>query len=605
MGRSFVLDPAALLKALLFIGLTLGLTFVLAPTEAHAQETPQDALSAAFSPACHSASGSEREFSDMTSRVSWTCPPADEPFALGGDVRANQPVGWLRFELDSEPDRGANESAPAFFVSRISRFEAIGFAAVDADGTMRQARHLEADATAFAAGPVFRLTLPEITEETRAVLVRIERPHSVPLMTEAHLTVDAEDGPWSQLDMMLVSLVIGMLILPLLFDVSFSIVLRERFVAIHAAMVASMMVYVVFAGGLVSLVAELPVRTIAVVGPLFWAIGCGLSALFLVSFFERDALSPPLRRLTQAIGWWTIFVPGFFALQLHSTQAFDDQAYFYTFIPAILLITAAIGQALWRGSRAARFLAVAWAPIILASVERLMRGLGVYSASSELDQTLYLAVGIEVVVISLAIADRFLAIRLERDAAVNEARMLEQLSAHDPLTGLMNRRAVESRFAELCTQGFDTFALIDLDQFKDINDRFGHQVGDKALIACAAAISNLEDRDTVAVRLGGEEFVLLLRGPDATQRAEAKRQAIPRRIASDIPDLDRLVTASMGVLELPRDANWMMDFNELYARADTLLYEAKAAGRNRMLYERLSLFSTRGSSEEQPASSAA
>ncbi|MGB3712789.1 MAG: GGDEF domain-containing protein, partial [Erythrobacter sp.] len=127
---------------------------------------------------------------------------------------------------------------------------------------------------------------------------------------------------------------------------------------------------------------------------------------------------------------------------------------------------------------------------------------------------------------------------------------------------------------------------------KAVNDRFGHQVGDQALVACADAIRGGEGRDEVAVRLGGEEFVVLLRGSETLTRAEALRQGIAIRIARDVEGLDRVVTASMGVVEIPRDSNAMMDFDDLYARADKLLYEAKATGRNRTTYERLKVFRT-------------
>lgn len=202
----------------------------------------------------------------------------------------------------------------------------------------------------------------------------------------------------------------------------------------------------------------------------------------------------------------------------------------------------------------------------------------------------YVAVGIEVVVISLAIADRFLALRRERDAARSEARMLEKISTRDSLTGLMNRRAIEARFDELLEQGFDTFALVDLDRFKAINDLHGHQVGDAALIACANALRVGGDRDTVAVRLGGEEFVVLLRGERTLERAEAMRQAIPLRIAMDVPGLELPVTASMGVIVIADASQHSMPFSEFYARADALMYEAKASVRNRLAYERMTVF---------------
>ena len=128
----------------------------------------------------------------------------------------------------------------------------------------------------------------------------------------------------------------------------------------------------------------------------------------------------------------------------------------------------------------------------------------------------------------------------------------------------MNRRAIEARFDELLVQGFDTFALVDLDRFKAINDLHGHQVGDAALIACANAIRSGNDRDSIAVRLGGEEFVVLLRGENTLQRAEALRQAIPIRIAQDVPGLDLPVTASMGVIVLSQAARHNMQFAEFY-----------------------------------------
>lgn len=199
--------------------------------------------------------------------------------------------------------------------------------------------------------------------------------------------------------------------------------------------------------------------------------------------------------------------------------------------------------------------------------------------------TTVLAIGL-----CLVIVRRLWVVNEERDAAWNKVASLEALSERDPLTGLMNRRAAADRFADLHRQGFDTFALIDLDQFKTVNDRFGHQKGDEALIACANALRSCGECDHVAVRLGGEEFVVLLRGPHAFDRAEALRQSIPRRVASEVEGLDRPVTASMGLIELPRDSHELTSFETLYSRADQLLYNAKASGRNRTCFERLTVF---------------
>jgi diguanylate cyclase (GGDEF)-like protein len=514
----------------------------------------------------------------MIPRSGWTC--------TNTGWRSNAPVVWLRFEAEA----WKGEKLPRQFFSRIARFETMTFHAVDADGRLRELSFSEADGRAIPAGPVFQLPLPEITPQTEVLLVRIVGPHSVPLLTEARITYDQTKAVWSQINMILLAFVMGMLVLPLLFDISFFVVLRERFVLLHAAMVSAMMIYVTFAGGLVTAFVTLPVALIAVVAPLSYAVGAGLSALFLAVFLERGAQSQMMRRITIMTGYFTIVMPGLFSLQLDSTQPFDDRGYFITFLPFIAVITAAVLEAVLRGSRSAKYIAVAWAPIIIASVERLLRGLGWHVGPPSLDQMLYIAVGIEVVVMSLAIADRFLALRRERDAALTEARMLEQISTRDSLTGLMNRRAIEARFDELLGQGFDTFALIDLDRFKAINDLHGHQVGDAALIACADAIRMGSDRDSIAVRLGGEEFVVLLRGERTLERAEALRQAIPMRIAKAVPGLELPVTASMGVIILAEASRHKMAFAEFYARADALMYGAKASGRNRLAYERLTVF---------------
>ncbi len=566
----------ARLRLLIRLGMAAMLLamFIARPAAAHDQVLPS------FDPSCHAAAPLDATASAMIVRGEWTC--------TNDGWRSDVSAMWLRF--DAQAWNG--ELAPRQFFSRIARFSTITFHAVDASGAIRTRRYTQADARPFAEGPVFQLPLPEITAQTRTLLVRVEAPHSVPLLTEARIAHDNSNGALRPISFVLLAFVMGMLVLPLLFDISFYVVLRERFILVHAAMVCAMMTYVLFAGGLVSAMVTVPVAFMAVVAPLSYAIGGGLSALFFANFLERGAQSPLMRRITVAAGVFTIAVPGFFALQLDATQLFDDRGYFITFLPYIFVISTAIIEAVLRGSRSARFIAVAWTPIIFASTERLLRGLGWYVGPPSLDQMMYVAIGIEVVVISLAIADRFLALRRERDEALTEARLLEQISTRDSLTGLMNRRAVEARFDELLAQGFDTFALIDLDRFKAINDLHGHQIGDAALIACADAIRAGNDRDSIAVRLGGEEFVVLLRGERTLERAEALRQAIPMRIAKAVPGLELPVTASMGVIVLAEASRHKMAFAEFYARADALMYEAKASGRNRLAYERLTVFSS-------------
>ena len=96
--------------------------------------------------------------------------------------------------------------------------------------------------------------------------------------------------------------------------------------------------------------------------------------------------------------------------------------------------------------------------------------------------------------------------------------------------------------------------------------------------------------DQLAIRMGGEEFLLLLRGRKAVERAEDVRQRLSDHIAGEVPSLEAPVTASMGVVQLARSFASTANFEAIYERADMLLYEAKAAGRNRTMSEKLSLF---------------
>ena len=84
----------------------------------------------------------------------------------------------------------------------------------------------------------------------------------------------------------------------------------------------------------------------------------------------------------------------------------------------------------------------------------------------------------------------------------------------------------------------------------------------------------------VALRMGGEEFLLLLRGDDVAQRVERLREAIPVRIAREVEELEMLVTASAGLVICTSGCDVGTDFAALYREADDLLYEAKHNGRN-------------------------
>ena len=152
----------------------------------------------------------------------------------------------------------------------------------------------------------------------------------------------------------------------------------------------------------------------------------------------------------------------------------------------------------------------------------------------------------------------------------------------DSLTGLPNRRSMELRFEELRADARRTgrplaLLLCDLDLFKAINDRYGHQRGDAVLVEAAETIRRSLRPTEQVYRLGGEEFLILVPSCDlelAVPVAERVRRAIESARPAGLP-----VTASVG---LGVAVGQGIDFDELFRAADAALYDAKRAGRNRV-----------------------
>lgn len=158
-------------------------------------------------------------------------------------------------------------------------------------------------------------------------------------------------------------------------------------------------------------------------------------------------------------------------------------------------------------------------------------------------------------------------------------RRMRILASTDPLTGLLNRRALADRLRMLDPQQETRLMLIDIDHFKAINDSYGHSVGDTVLCAIAAIVSRYKS-DTVSVaRIGGEEFALV--GP-AKDLPEGAALALLARIRAYVPPSAVPVTASIGMADalVTNRKDWFA----LYGRADDALYTAKREGRNRLIH---------------------
>jgi len=217
---------------------------------------------------------------------------------------------------------------------------------------------------------------------------------------------------------------------------------------------------------------------------------------------------------------------------------------------------------------------VTWMPLTLA--------MPIYDAY-ELFSSTWLPIVILVVTLErIALAVLVLSVVKERQELKQRIDALT-----DPLTGLPNRRALFEAAAQMAEYGKylkgDPVSVLvfDLDHFKEINDKFGHRIGDRVLRLFADTLSDNLETGSFAGRLGGEEFAAILPGadlPTAAATAEAVRSAFAAG-AAEIDGAKIAGTVSAGVA-CHDDID--CDFDMLFHIADGALYAAKSAGRNRV-----------------------
>lgn len=178
-------------------------------------------------------------------------------------------------------------------------------------------------------------------------------------------------------------------------------------------------------------------------------------------------------------------------------------------------------------------------------------------------------------------------IGLVSDISDEEAaqQRIEFLALHDPLTGLFNRASFNEALGVGCARSCEqpgAVLFIDLDGFKLINDRYGHEAGDEALITIAKRLShNLAEQDMVA-RLGGDEFVVLLAGPENATQATAVAQRLLEAISRPMTLLGNTchLGASIGIALMPAHG---VTTNTILSAADNAMYAAKRAGKGRIV----------------------
>ena len=371
-------------------------------------------------------------------------------------------------------------------------------------------------------------------------------------------------------------LFVGMMFVTLLYALLFFTVLRHRFLLAYAGFAASVMLFgLSWSGGLASLVGPMTGFFQAKTNFLAVALCCLTSTLFFSAFVGRQFIPRlPGRILTilSVLPILTVIVRSI------------DYDWHWRTMDSILFMTAALNavglaavaiMAIMRGSQPAKLFLLGWSLPMLVAVARLLWAVDVIHVQSDLfDISFFLALIGEIIVSSAGIVLRVRQLRVERDAAHLRELALRELAETDALTGLLNRRS----FLEQCMAGENPkrLILIDVDHFKDVNDRYGHLTGDEVLTELADCLRRTIPGEAIIGRLGGEEFGIALRA----DLAPTLPQLIRKRVADTRFPHGLKLTVSVGYAlgQIADDLSW----KAIYSAADQALIAAKHGGRNRV-----------------------
>lgn len=359
------------------------------------------------------------------------------------------------------------------------------------------------------------------------------------------------------------------------YNLSLWVAMRHSFQLWYCAMITAFALYTFSSSGLLMMVAPWLDNNDRLRLNYVLLSMVGAAALqFIRHFFGNDVFGPRLNRATNWAVGVTVSAALTFAVLAPWRIAGLDRLYFVAMSVMLSMVIPVLVSA-WRSrSRYFWMFVLAWSAPILTSVLRAAHGFNLIGQSFILDNGNLFALFMEALLSSLLVTARLRELSLERDHAVRGEQTARRLAATDPLTGLMNRRA----FIDLAIgrTGRYRLMLIDIDHFKAVNDRLGHEAGDQVLRAVANVIQRCRPQDSLAVRLGGEEFALLV--PRSTYE-QCKPDMVLEAVRSEPMPQGSNVTVSIGYADgsVISEENW----KRLYRLADAALYRAKADGRDR------------------------
>ncbi|AKH42629.1 diguanylate cyclase (GGDEF)-like protein [Altererythrobacter atlanticus] len=488
---------------------------------------------------------------------------------------------WLRVT----PTPAKKAEGGLTLVVQNTRFDRLMVVFNFSDGTVE--RHQVASGSFgkhAALGAQIMFNAPEREAQIESVTMRVDRLASIDLLRIRLMSLPESNRQSSALSV-IIGAALTLLGIGAVYNLFFAIAARRQFAAWQSAWAACMMLWGAIWSQLILFV--LPGMAGAPSAQISTAISCfavTLATTSAVTSLSSDHVPRLLKGGTLALGGAVGLIGIPLAIMRSGPIMVLADVLALVILADLLAVALCIGWAMRSGSREARNFAGAWSMpmLMLAATFLVDTGQMLWGGGSHL--LVLCAAAWQTIWISISASSSYAHLRMERDNARKAEAQAHELARRDPLTGLCNRRGFIETVTGMTQRSAGrrkpvALLLIDLDHFKQVNDRHGHDAGDRVLTCVAEILLTWEGPDCAVARLGGEEFAMLvsgLKGDALINFADHVRTEIAAYEFGPLLDGAK-VTASIGVAERP-DA----DFHSLYRLADKALYAAKHNGRDRV-----------------------
>ncbi|MEP0190632.1 MAG: diguanylate cyclase [Erythrobacter sp.] len=474
---------------------------------------------------------------------------------------------------------------------RAARQGAVRLHSVYPDGSTQTEQYDQADMTSRWRSP-YAIALPLISRDgqlPQTVLIGAANPWDPSNWNDIELIEAKADLAMHEQSQLIGVLVAGLLFAPLILDLMFFVFMRQRFIFYHSLMTVAFMVNHICWSGLIfdlfpsaTLVDRSWVAFIALAVLAFG--GC----MLVRTLCDPDKLGKWGAFSLKFMAWTTLITTTLvmvFAEQLSLTGSLIFHAVYG------LMAVIALGNLLRcaiKGDRMAILQLLGLSGAAFIAICRVVRAMGWIGDLPIFDFGFYIAILAEALATSIVVGYRAMQMRREHEEALLVKRGLEEIAYTDDLTGIPNRRAFQAEFSEFFESEEKrdqacAIAIIDIDNFKKVNDQYGHAAGDMVLMQVAAIIKSQCRQGDYFARFGGEEFVLLLSSGTREDIARSAQRFVESCAAYDFKSSEHdigQVTISIGLNFLSNYAEADLETN--FRLADKALYKAKKSGRNQI-----------------------